>query len=203
MITPNVRLRDLRIEDNPAPSRSSSYFVKHFGFFGLQPEGKTIKNIVLELKIKVREAFIRNCHLQPETYSFSDFRKSKNYRLQRELMLYLSRLSSWLYQESKYPPSLKKAFSKINCFQNPYQNFRMSGRKRDLSVLDDLSLTIMYNLDICSSKPSTRFRTRVLEEFTRRGIDSSSIDPEERILIENLNSTKPVIAPLKDNLQIS
>ena len=91
----------------------------------------------------------------------------------------------------------------MNCFQNPYQDFQISGRKKDLSGIDDLSLTIMYNLDICSLKPSVNFRTRILDEFSRRGIDCSSVDPEERILIENLSRAKPFIAPLKTNLQTS
>lgn len=202
MITPNVRLRDLRIEDNPAPSRSSSYFSKHFQFFELEPEGKTIKMIVLELKLKVREAFIRSCHLEPETYSFSNFKSSRHYRLQRELLIYLSRLSSWLYRETKYPPSLKKAFSKMTSFKNPYENFSLTARAKDLSIIDDLRLTLMYNLDICSSSPCTKFRTRILQEFLRRGMDISSVDPEEKVLIENLSrNRKSLISPLKNDLK--
>ena len=202
MITPNVRMRDLRIEDNTAPTRSSSYFVRHFNFFEIEAEGRTIKNIVLELKLKVKESFIRSCHLQPETYSFSDFRNSKSYKLQRELTLYLSQLSSWLYHESTYPPSLKKAFSKIILFQNPYRDFYFSRRIKNLKTRDDLSLTIMYNLDICSSRPSVKFRTRILEEFIQRGINTQQIDPEEMVLVENLNR-KPDswISPLKYNLE--
>lgn len=202
MITPNVRLRNQRIEDNPAPSRSSSYFSRHFRCFELEPNGKTIKTLVLELKLKVREAFIRNCHLQPETYNFSEFKNSRQYRLQRELLLYLSQLSSWLYRETKFPPTLKKAFSKMTSFRNPYENFSLTTRAKDLSAIDDLRLTLMYNLDICSSSPSTKFRARILQEFFQRGMDISSVDPEERVLVENLSrNRKSLISPLKNDLK--
>ena len=195
MTAPKVSFRQLKMEDNPDPSLPSSYFYTHFKYFGIDRTGKTIKEIVLELKAKVTENFIRNCHFQPETYDFSEFRLTRTYKLQRDLINYLTRLSSWLYRGATIPPSLKKAFAKDNSFKNPYQNFSLASHtSEELKRLNNLMLSVTFNLNICSGAKNDKLQQQILEEFRKRNIDISEIENTENVLIEVLVRNKKTLA---------
>lgn len=173
------------MEDQPDPGQASSYYHRHLKFFEIQPENKTIKTVVTELKAKVRENFIRKCHYQPETYNFKDFRRTRSYRLYREYLGYLKKLSSWLYRESNLPISLKKVFSRSHTFVNPYQDFCLNkATEEELSLLNNLMLSVVFNLNICTRFPSKELRKNVLREFKKRKVDTSEVEKSTDILVE-------------------
>lgn len=195
-------MRELKIEDSPNPSLPSSYYTRHLDFFGISPEGKSIRQIVLELKTTVTEIFVRNCHFQPDTYHFTDLRLTRTYKLHRELCLYLQQLSSWLYRDSTFPPGLKKVFAKGNSFKNPYQDFSLGNiSEKDLENLDNLMLSVAFNKDICSESPDRRFQKLVLREFKKRQLDTSTVEKTKNILIEVVQkNNKPVLCLLQENV---
>lgn len=194
-------MRELKMEDSPNPSLPSSYYTRHLDFFGISPEGKTIKQIVLELKTMVNEIFVRNCHFQPDTYQFSDFRLTRTYKLQRELCIYMLQLSSWLYRDSTFPPSLKKAFAKGNSFKNPYQDFSLGIAGKGFKNLNNLMLSVAFNKDICSESPSRKFQKLVLREFQKRQLDISAVEKTENVLIEVVQKNhRPVLCLLQENV---
>ncbi|GAB2777106.1 hypothetical protein GCM10010465_24760 [Actinomadura fibrosa] len=172
------------MEDTSDPVRTSSYYDRHFNYFKIQTSNKTIKQLVTELKLKVRENFVRYCHYQPENFSFSSFRHTRTYRLHRELQNYLLRLSSWLYRGKNFPPSLRKTFSRINSFQNPYLDFSLVDiNMNDLSSLNNLMLTVAYNKNICGGYDDN-LKKEILQEFRARNIDTSEVEDTEDVLIE-------------------
>lgn len=173
------------MEDQPDPGQPSSYYHRHLKFFKIEPANKTIKAVVTELKAKVRENFIRKCHYQPETYSFNDFRRTRSYRLYREYLSYLKRLSSWLYRESNLPVSLKKGFSRSHTFVNPYQDFCLNKvSEEELSLHNNLMLSVVFNLNICTRFPNEELRKNVLREFRKRKVDTSEVEKSTNVLVE-------------------
>lgn len=185
MISQNIRIRDLKMEDQPDPGQSSCYFRRHLEFFEIQPANKTIKAIVIELKTKVREHFIRKCHFQPETYDFKDFRLTRSYRFYREYINYLKKLSSWLYRGTGLPSSLKRAFSRSHTFVNPYQDFSFdAGMEEDLSQLNNVMLCVAFNMNVCTRLPDEDLRKNLLKEFKRRNVDTGQVEKSRKRLIE-------------------
>lgn len=173
------------MEDQPDPCQSSSYYRRHLDFFEVDPEEKTIKAVVVELKTKVKEDFIRKCHYYPETYDFKTFRLTRTYKLYRELINYLTKLSSWLYRGEKIPVSLKKAFSKNHSFVNPYEYLTPDALAEEgLPQLNNLMLSVAYNLNVCDLFPNPQLRDSLLKEMRSRNIDVSKIGKSTDILIE-------------------
>lgn len=185
MLSPKLKIREMKIEDQPDPCQSSTFYRRHFEFFKIEPEAKTIKAVVVELKNRVRENFFRKCHYQPQTYDFKDFRLTQSYRLHRELLAYLSKLSSWLYRGSKIPPSLKKAFSRGHTFVNPYEGFSLEELSEEkLPLLNNLMLCVAFNLNICSRFTDPQLRKHLLQEMRNRNMDVSEIEKSKNVLIE-------------------
>ena len=185
MLSPKVKLRELKVEDHPDPCQPSAYYLRHLEFFGINPEEKTIKTVVIEMKTRVKESFIRKCHYLPESYDFKNFRLTRTYRLHRELTSYLLKLSSWLYRGGKFPPSLKKAFSAGNTFVNPYRKFSLDqiSQKR-LSLLNNHMLCVAFNLNVCSRLPDHRLRKSILKEMRNRNLEVSEIEESRNMLVE-------------------
>lgn len=191
MLSPKVKLREFRMEDQPDPGQSSSFYRRHLEYFNIHPEGQTIRAVVIQLKARVRESFIRKCHYLPEAYDFRDFRLTRTYRLYRELITYLSKLSSWLYRGGKIPPSLKKAFSRSHTFVNPYVDFSLGEiAVEDLPQLNNLMLTVAYNLNICNRFPDENFRKSILREMKRRKIPLPELENTRDVLIEVIKTGK-------------
>ncbi|MGB7785780.1 MAG: hypothetical protein WBL27_06745 [Salinimicrobium sp.] len=179
----------MKMEDQPDPCQSSSFYRRHFEFFNIEPEAKTIKSLVIELKARVRESFFRRCHYQPQTYDFKDFRLTRTYRLHRELLAYLSKLSSWLYRGGTIPPSLKKAFSKGHTFVNPYEGFDLEEISEEkIPLLNNLMLCVAYNLNICSRFTDPQLRKHISNELRNRNMDVSEIEKNKDVLIELVKS---------------
>lgn len=167
--------------------RSSSRFDMHFNYFGIDPSGKTIRTIVLDLKERGHEDFIRNCHLQ-NNYQFSDFRPTKSYKLLRELRNHLLQLSTWLFSESVIPVSLKKELNRSLRFKNPYTGFDPAKfEELSLQGVGHVTLSVLHNNNLAQLFPNQNLQKRLLQEFKRRRIDVSKTDFTEKIEIIKKN----------------
>ena len=176
MITPKIRMRDLKRESSSDPAYPSSHYVPHFEYLQISTAGKTIIKLVLEVRNKTTEAFIRNCHHQPDTYDFNNFRLTRSYKSYIELSGYLARLSSWLYFEAKFPPALKRAIAKKNAFLNPYRTFTLKAcTPETLKGLNNQMLTVAYNRNVSEGRTSRKYTALIQKEFKKRGVDVSEL----------------------------
>lgn len=165
---------EFSIEDGGDLIKPSSYYTRHFTHLGVQTEGRSLQQVVLDFRMRVGEIFIRYCHLEPETFDFGKFRTTRTYKLQRELNSHLLDLCDWLYRHNKYPPGLKRAFGKWSSFKNPYQNFSINpSLPGSLPLLDNLQLTMLYNLRIVEQ--DFYLPALILEELQKRKLDLSQI----------------------------
>lgn len=176
MITPKIGMRDLKVENSSDPVYPSLHYVPHFEYLQISTAGKTITRLVLEVRITTTEAFIRNCHHQPDTYDFNNFRLTQSYKSYIELSGYLTRLSKWLYSETTVPHALRKAIAKKNAFLNPYRNFSLKVCTPEaLRGLDNQMLTVAYNRNISEGRPSRKYTALIQKEFKKRGVDVSEL----------------------------
>lgn len=162
---------------------SSSEYVSHFRFFGIDPSGKTIRSLVLELKEKVNEDFIRRCHFQTR-YQFNEFRLTRNYKMQRELREHLLQLSTWLFKGTAFPVSLKKELNRSLRFRNPYHGFdlrKVTGS--DLENLNPVTLSVLHNSNLKQLFPDASLQKRLKAEYEKRKIETSNVDLSRKIEI--------------------
>lgn len=167
--------------------RSSSHYDAHFDFFGIDPRGKSIRSIALELKERANEDFIRRCHFQSH-YRFNDFRITKTYRMQRELKDHLLQLSSWLFRGNVFPISLKKELTRAVKYRNPYTSFDPRRiEKTNLQSLNHLTLSMLHNNNLSRTLPDEDLQRRLLQEFENREMEILNINFFEKIEIIKRN----------------
>ena len=167
--------------------KPSSRFDTHFKFFGIDPGGKTIRSIALELKERANEDFIRKCHFHSH-YRFNDFRITKTYKMQRELKDHLLQLSSWLFRENVFPVSLKKELTRAVRYRNPYTSFDpIKTENTDLQSLNHVTLSMLHNNNLSRMLPDEDLQRRLLQEFENREIEISNINFFEKVEIIKRN----------------
>lgn len=92
-----------------------------FSLLEINPEGKTLTALYLELHFRAREEFLEHCYRSKKNYNLSMFKRTTFYRRYFFLKTHLKELSYWLYRSDKYmPEDLVTAMHKVPDYKNPW-----------------------------------------------------------------------------------
>ena len=92
-----------------------------FELLEIDPAGKTITELYLELHFRAGEEFLEHCYRSKKNYTLSMFRTTIFHRRYTFLKRHLKELSYWLYRSEKYmPEELVEAMNMVPGYKNPW-----------------------------------------------------------------------------------
>lgn len=92
-----------------------------FSLLEMDPAGKTLTELYLELHFRAREEFLEHCYRSKKNYNLMMFKTTIFYRRYSFLKRHLKELSYWLYRSEKFmPEDLVTVMKEVPCYKNPW-----------------------------------------------------------------------------------